>query len=273
MHYLTLLAATLALFQLSSAAPAPFVDENSSIFDVDMTDSTPGLHALEKRQTCTGVSRCKNKIIWQNGQRACVNGVCTTVCKPNYKYAGNKKCVGVKKTSSSSSSKKVASTKSSVKLATVASASSNLDGVPSSWLGSNGNAILSWFKANSAQDSTNGHSWCYYPYSDSLPGAAISLSTMLTAASGDATKARQMFCGLEMQVTTAAGKTATLYVADAFDDAWVLTPNSMDLLYNSFVKLFGKKTTNKNDVLQGASWKFTGNKSSKYSYASTTSLS
>lgn len=90
-------------------------------------------------------------------------------------------------------------------------------------------------------DSTNGHSWsasilpsshgphslicfvcrCYYPYNDATPGFAISLASMLADAGGDATKARQMYCGLEAIVTTPSGKTVTLYVADAFDDAYV----------------------------------------------------
>jgi len=48
--------------------------------------------------------------------------------------------------------------------------------------------------------------------------------------------------------------------ADAFDDAWVLTPTSIDVVYNSFTKLLGWQTSNKNDVIQNVSWKFTGNR-------------
>uniref|UniRef100_A0A0K3CGR4 FGENESH: predicted gene_6.523 protein n=1 Tax=Rhodotorula toruloides TaxID=5286 RepID=A0A0K3CGR4_RHOTO len=108
---------------------------------------------------------------------------------------------------------------------------------------------------------------------DSVPGFAPSLSTMLNNFGGDATAARQAYCGLEAIVTTPDGKSATLYVADAFDDTWVRTPSSLDIIYGAFAQLFGSQTSNKNDVVTGATWKFTGNRNPKYAYASTSSLS
>ncbi|BGP32580.1 hypothetical protein JCM10296v2_004361 [Rhodotorula toruloides] len=141
------------------------------------------------------------------------------------------------------------------------------------FLGTNTNAILSWYHTNAASDSTNGNSWCGFPYDDSVPGVAPSLKTMLNNFGGDYQAAATAYCGLEMVVTTPDGKSATLYIADAFDDTWVRTPSSLDIIYGSFAKLFGSQTDNKNDVVQGASWKFTGNRNSKYAFKSTTSLS
>jgi hypothetical protein len=137
-----------------------------------------------------------------------------SACKKGYTRSGNQ-CnlnTSVKTTS------RVAT--SNVQLAAVSS--SNLSGVKS-FLGLNTGAIASWYHTNSAQDSTNGNSWCYYPYRDSTPGFAISLGAMLADAGGDATRAREMYCGLEAVVTTPSGKTLTLYVADAFDDACVFS--------------------------------------------------
>ncbi|GAA5925246.1 RlpA-like double-psi beta-barrel domain-containing protein [Sporobolomyces koalae] len=137
-----------------------------------------------------------------------------------------------------------------------------------SFLGTNTNAIASWYHASSSQDSTNGHSWCYYPYNDATPGFAISLKTMLANYGGDATAARQAYCGLEAVVTTPDGTSLTLYVADAFDDTWVRTPTSIDVMYDAFTKLFGKATSNKNDVITGTKWVFTGNRNQQYAYNS-----
>jgi hypothetical protein len=73
-------------------------------------------------------------------------------------------------------------------------------------------AFADSFPASS--DSTNGHSWCYTPYNDNTPGMAISYKTMVNAAGGDEMAARKMFCGLEAEVTTPEGRTATLYVGE-----------------------------------------------------------
>lgn len=137
-----------------------------------------------------------------------------------------------------------------------------------SFLGLQTNAIASWYHANSGQDSTNGHSWCYYPYNDDTPGLAINVATMIANFNGDEMAARKAYCGLEVAVTTPSGTELTLYVADGFDPAWVKTPSSIDVMYNSFTKLFGKETSNKNDVITGTKWIFTGNRNERYAFNS-----
>ena len=96
---------------------------------------------------------------------------------------------------------------------------------------------------------------------------------MLNNFGGDYETAAKAYCGLEAVVTLPNGKSATLYLADAFDDTWVRTPASIDVIYDAFSNLFGSQTSNKNDVIQGATWKFTGNRNDKYKFKSTTSLS
>ncbi len=87
---------------------------------------------------------------------------------------------------------------------------------------------------------------------------------MLNAANGSADLARELFCGLEATVTSAAGDKIVLYVADAFDDAWVRTPSSIDVIHPYFNTIFGKVTESKDDVLKAAKWKFTGRKNLQY---------
>lgn len=61
--------------------------------------------------------------------------------------------------------------------------------------------------------------------------------------------------------------TASLPTADAFDDAWVRTPTSMDVIYDSFAGLLGRQTNSKNDVVQGVSWRFTGKRNDRYAFS------
>ncbi|GAA5967574.1 hypothetical protein JCM11641_005701 [Rhodosporidiobolus odoratus] len=138
------------------------------------------------------------------------------------------------------------------------------------FLGDNGNAILSWYNTNAGQDSTNG---CGFPYDNNVPGFAPSLKTMMSNFGYDYERAATAYCGLEAVVSTPDGKSMTLYIADAFDDTWVRTPASLDIIKGSFSSLFGKSTDNKNDVVTGATWKLTGKRNSKYAFKSTTSLS
>ena len=137
-------------------------------------------------------------------------------------------------------------------------------------------------QADNDATQTNGHSWCLFPYSvlahdlhhthltihyslthtpsyflaslqDATPGFAPSLATMLAAAGGSADKARELFCGLEAVVTSASGEKLTLYIADAFDDTWVRTPSSIDVIHPFFNTLYGKATNDKDDVLKKVS--------------------
>lgn len=88
-----------------------------------------------------------------------------------------------------------------------------------SFLGVN-TGIGSWFHTDLASDSTNGNSWCGCPYTDSTPGFAPSVGTMLKNFGGDYSKAGKAFCGLEAKFTAPDGKTSLLYIADGFDDKW-----------------------------------------------------
>ncbi|POY75130.1 hypothetical protein BMF94_1760 [Rhodotorula taiwanensis] len=132
--------------------------------------------------------------------------------------------------------------------------------------GDNTNAIISWFRADSSQDSTNGHSWCGFEYTNAVPGFAPSLNTMLSNFNWDYEAAATAYCGLEAVITTPDGLTATLYIADAFDDTWVRTPASIDVMYDSFASLYGSVTTNKNDVVKDGSWYLTGNRNDRYKF-------
>ncbi|GAA5933598.1 hypothetical protein JCM1841_004496 [Sporobolomyces salmonicolor] len=155
-----------------------------------------------------------------------------------------------------------AATPSTPSLIPNALAAARVTGFP----GTNTNAILSWFHTNSTTDSTNGNSWCGFKYSDAVPGFAPSLATMLANFNGSYVAAATAYCGLEAVVTTPDGHTATLYLADAFDDAWVRTPSSLDVIYGSFAQLFGSVTDNKNDVVKNATWYFTGARNERYKY-------
>ncbi|GAA5820766.1 hypothetical protein JCM11251_003149 [Rhodosporidiobolus azoricus] len=136
------------------------------------------------------------------------------------------------------------------------------------FLGENTNAILSWYDTNLGRDDTNGRGWCEWNYNNDIPGFAPSLKTMLSNFNYDAAAAKTAYCGLEAEVTTSDGKTATLYIVDAFDDTWVRTPSSLDIIIGAFEKLWGSSTSNKNDVFTGATWKFTGNRRDDYRYKS-----
>ncbi|GAA5846566.1 hypothetical protein JCM9279_006745 [Rhodotorula babjevae] len=244
------------------AAVAPFLAVAAPV------SSAEGLSTLEARaiyKPCKDTSVCGDMRIVSNSHHICNKGFCDWACDSGF-YRSSNKCHKSSSASTASSSTKQASTSSGNQLAASSSNVLVSSGV-NKFLGTNTGAIASWFRTNSAADSTNGHSWCYFPYNDNTPGFAISLNTMMADANWDATAARQKYCGLEAVVTTPAGKELTLYVTDAFDDAWVLTPTSIDVVYNSFTKLLGWQTSNKNDVIQNVSWRFTGNRNQQYKYA------
>lgn len=169
--------------------------------------------------------------------------------------------------SSSSSSEQASSSASSDSGSTNAVTSNVLSSAGiSGFLGTNTNAIMSWFRTNSAQDSTNGRSWCGLPYQNDWPGFAPSVGTMLGNFGGDWRSAGKAYCGLEAEFTTPDGTTGLLYIVDGFDDTWVRTPASVDVPINTFAKFFGSYTENKNDVIQNVQWKFTGNRKAEYAF-------
>lgn len=76
----------------------------------------------------------------------------------------------------------------------------------------------------------------------------------------DRQSAAKAYCGLEATVTnTKTGSSATMFICDGFDDAWVKTPGSIDLTVGAFTTLNGGSFNNdKNTVLQ-VTWELTGN--------------
>ncbi|SCZ96801.1 BZ3500_MvSof-1268-A1-R1_Chr4-1g06734 [Microbotryum saponariae] len=143
-------------------------------------------------------------------------------------------------------------------------ATNNITGFNAATLGNNTGAIASWFRTNNSADFTNGHSWCYNIYNDTMPGFAPSFKTMTTNYGGDAIKAGEAYCGLEAIFYLPSGKNVTLYVVDAFDDTWVKTPSSIDVVVGAYQnEMIGRAVTSKNDVLTDVTWHFTGNRSTE----------
>ncbi|KAI9014957.1 hypothetical protein BC832DRAFT_546906 [Gaertneriomyces semiglobifer] len=134
--------------------------------------------------------------------------------------------------------------------------------------------IGSWFRANSGADSTNGKSWCGYPYNDNSNGFAPDIMVMTdntnaiwaTDPAKWASSAKQ-WCGLEAEVVNPEnGKKVLMYIIDAFDHQWVKTPGSIDVMKGPWEKLTGRKAANKNDVIKGLQWKLTGKRNARYAF-------
>ncbi|KAJ1533287.1 hypothetical protein HK096_005420 [Nowakowskiella sp. JEL0078] len=218
---------------------------------------------------------CQTGDTCNTGYTCCVAPADLSINKKTCRTIGD--CVSTASSSviTSSSTKKTTTTSSIKATTTTTNASgSTATNLPSGFPGTN-TGIGSWFKANSADSSTNGNSWCGYPYKDYTPGFAPDISVMTdgtNAVYGNPNWATygKRYCGLEAIVTNPNnGVSMTLYITDAFDHAWVRTPGSIDIMFDSFSKLFGKTTTNHNDVIKDITWKFTGNKLTKYSFQST----
>jgi hypothetical protein len=131
--------------------------------------------------------------------------------------------------------------------------------------------IGSWFRANHGHDDTNGNSWCGYPYKDYTNGFAPSLSRMTEGTNakwghGDWEKYGKKYCGREAIVTNMeTGAKKLMYIVDAFDDRWVKTPGSIDIMVKSFQELTGDYSGNKNNVVK-IKWELTGNINEKYAF-------
>ncbi|GAA5999721.1 hypothetical protein JCM10207_005878 [Rhodosporidiobolus poonsookiae] len=218
--------------------------------------AAPAAPLTERAVACKGAFQCRDVKRPLNSVAQCVKNECTYVCSSGYTDAGANRCIPTPSTTSD------AAPQPTVTLTPNAVSDAGVTG----FQGNNTNAILSWFHTNLSTDSTNGHSWCGFPYSDAVPGFAPSLKTMLANFNGSYTDAATAYCGLEAVITTPSGRNATLYIADAFDDTWVRTPASLDIVYGSFPLLFGSQTDNKNDVVQHASWTLTGNRNERYKF-------
>ncbi|KAK7221442.1 hypothetical protein V2G26_009445 [Clonostachys chloroleuca] len=129
--------------------------------------------------------------------------------------------------------------------------------------------IGSWYRAAAGQDDTNGQSWCGYKYQNSDPVFAPSLKAMGGGTwSSNPTQWQQSsrkHCGLEAKVTDpSTGRTSLMYIGDAFDDAWVKTPASIDIMIDSFSSLHGNPNGDKNKVINPVNWELTGRVNTKY---------
>ncbi|KAJ3125170.1 hypothetical protein HK098_000544 [Nowakowskiella sp. JEL0407] len=143
--------------------------------------------------------------------------------------------------------------------------------MPPGFKGTN-TGIGSWFQANTTDSHTNGNSWCGYKYKDYTLGFAPDIYIMTNGTNAIWPNPLwvtygTMYCGLEAIVTnTATGVSRILYIADAFDHTYVKAPGSIDILRDKFQELFGKSTTNHNDVIPSVSWVLTGRRSIQYSF-------
>jgi hypothetical protein len=132
----------------------------------------------------------------------------------------------------------------------------------------------SWFRANHPKDSTNGNSWCGYPYTDDTPGIAIDVWQMANNTNPQWPDPKwsfyaKQYCGREVEIINPKnGRVAILYVTDAFDHKWVKSPGSVDIMVKSFAYLYGKYPTDKNQVMMDVKWKFTGHINPKYKFKS-----
>ncbi|EAT76055.1 hypothetical protein HBI56_239510 [Parastagonospora nodorum] len=129
--------------------------------------------------------------------------------------------------------------------------------------------IGSWFRANAEPDSTNGHSWCGYAYYNSDRIFAVSLKAMggETYYSDPAgwKAATKKYCGLEALVKDPkTGKQMFMYIGDAFDDKWIHEKGSIDIMVDAFSSIHGNPNGDKNNVIKGVEWKFTGRVNTKY---------
>ncbi|KAM0228917.1 hypothetical protein ACHAP5_011807 [Fusarium lateritium] len=166
--------------------------------------------------------------------------------------------------------------------------------VPPGFFSGPQSGIGSWYRANSGADSTSGTSWCGYKYSNSDPLFAVvsqsspirhqleqypdvhllqSLKAMGGATYGsDPTAWRQQtqkYCGLEALVTDpSTGKSKLMYIGDAFDDAYIKGSRaSIDIMVDAFSAIHGNPNGDKNKVIKGVKWEFTGNINTQYAAA------
>jgi len=82
---------------------------------------------------------------------------------------------------------------------------------------------------------------------------------MLGNFNDDYETAAKAYCGREVKVTNPSnGNTLTAFICDGFDDKWVLSPGSIDLTVGAFTSLYGSFDNNKDTVISGVEWEFTG---------------
>ncbi|KAK4052617.1 hypothetical protein OIO90_004245 [Microbotryomycetes sp. JL221] len=140
--------------------------------------------------------------------------------------------------------------------------------------------IGSWFETNNGRDFTNGNSWCGCPYDDTLPLFAPPVKRMLSNFNNDYERAAKAYCGLEAKFYVSPQghiddknnkgsertKEVLLWIGDGFAQEWVKSEGSVDIVKQSFQKMFGKKTEDKNDVILDLEWELTGNRNDQYTF-------
>ncbi|SCO16234.1 uncharacterized protein FFB20_14951 [Fusarium fujikuroi] len=141
--------------------------------------------------------------------------------------------------------------------------------VPSGFFSGPQSGIGSWYRASTGQDSTNGQSWCGYKYYNSDPVFAPSLKAMGGAtynSNPDAWRQQtRKYCGLEAKVTDpTTGKSQLMYIGDLFDDKWVRTPASIDIMIDAYSNIHGNPNGDKNNVIKGVQWELTGRVNTQY---------
>ncbi|KAK4048259.1 hypothetical protein OIO90_005878 [Microbotryomycetes sp. JL221] len=234
---------------------------------VDITEDQIGSSSLEKRaKRCTKTSDCYSEPNPWASHDYCnpSTKTCTWLCNSGYTKYGDK-CVKNQNppppttTTRTTTTTKPKPTSYPYNLFDGQIKSNNVTQWKAQSLGTNTGAIASWYKTESSIDSTNGRSWCEFPYTDNTPGFAPSYRMMVQVNFGGRNDAAaSAYCGLEAEFTTPDGRKATLFLVDAFADPWVLTPTSVDVIKGSFPLLYGRTTDDKNDVVQNVSWRFTG---------------
>ncbi|KAL7007573.1 hypothetical protein EMMF5_003037 [Cystobasidiomycetes sp. EMM_F5] len=197
----------------------------------------------------------------RNNRRACsANTNSNTQVKVAYNAGGSSSGSSNTKSTSTTAAAASTSTSSSSSSSTSNGSTSSASGSVTAFSGTNSNAILSWFRTNSGSDSTNGQSWCQTKYQDDWICFAPDVTTMLKEYNNDYNAAATAFCGREAIVTDpSTGKSITAFICDGFDSKWVKTPASLDLTVAAFTAIKGSFDNNKNTVIQGATWKLTGN--------------
>ncbi|KAF2031329.1 hypothetical protein EK21DRAFT_63471 [Setomelanomma holmii] len=147
--------------------------------------------------------------------------------------------------------------------------------LPSNFFSGPQSGIGSWYRASANQDSTNGKSYCMYQISGQWR-AHTDLQKSLKAMGGatyntDAAAwkaATKKYCGLETTVKDPkTGKSMLMYIGDAFDDKYVLSPASIDIMTDAFSNIHGNPNGDKNEVIKGVEWQLTGRVNTKYAAA------
>jgi len=126
-----------------------------------LPDAAPGL--VKRAATCSKASNCHASLP-AHAQHTCVSKKCSWKCNTEYKKSGSK-CVKIKTTKkkTTTTKKKTTTTKARAAAATANVAASDIEedaltGV-TAFLGTNTNAIVSWFEPDSTRDSVGACAW------------------------------------------------------------------------------------------------------------------